>query len=163
MQAMSANPVHRSTRRFAAVSLALAIAAAACGGSSGNSLPSAESGIEGVPVPVSTVLDYSEAGARVFLATNMSYAEVTDWYASMMPIGRDFNDWAWCASTSGSQVDYYENTWRIYRRGELGVLLVLLYGYTSGVEIQVITGTTSDLGSDFESALRRVGLSPSDC
>jgi hypothetical protein len=124
-----------SVGRLAAV-LIIAAALSGCGGSV--ALPSQDSGIEGVRVPLSAQLDESEPGFRVYLIPNMSFAEVTAWYDEVMPPYKDFGDWQWCvieATESSSD--------RAYRRGEVGVLLVRIRDSRLGVELGVVTAPTA--------------------
>jgi hypothetical protein len=145
-------PVHQFTRprraalRGAVASLALALVASACGGSSGSTLaaralPSQDSGIEGVPVPISAELEYSRLGEREYVVTNMSYREVAGWYATMMPAGRNFGDWQWCLGLSESG-----RLGQVYNRGEIGILILEVFDYRNGVGIAIGTGSRRDLG-----------------
>jgi hypothetical protein len=129
-------PTQRTTIGRLAAALVVAAVVSGCSGSA--ALPSQDSGIEGVRVPLSAELDESEPGFRSYLIPSMSFAEVTAWYDEVMPPYKDFGDWRWCvidASESSSD--------RAYGRGEVSVLLVRIRDSGRGVQLGVVTAPTA--------------------
>ena len=113
-----------TARRSAAATTLLFLSVTALTGCSTTAAgpPSKDSGIEGVPVPLSAdeMEREREPGLRVYALPTMSFAEALDWYDKAMPARRDYRDWKWCAVDE----EYSWQTVRVFQRGDVGVLLV---------------------------------------
>lgn len=137
-----------TARRSAAATTLLFLSVTALTGCSTTAAgpPSKDSGIEGVPVPLSAdeMERERKPGLRVYALPTMSFAEALDWYDKAMPARRDYRDWKWCA------VDESEREMvRVFERGDVGVLLVGIEDDYYGTVVYVSTAAGRWWREDF--------------